>query len=299
MNFQQFLKEYQELKQKFPKRPNHTFRSENSDFGDILYQCKNAYYCFDTSDSQDIVYIFDSYLAKNCVDGDYVIESENCYECVDTVKSNNCTFVTYSNTMIESHFCYDCTNCTNVFGCVNLRNKQYCIFNKQYEKEEYEKKVEELLKRPYEENLAELEELKKKFPLTQTKVLYSENCDYCNMVFDGKNCYLCFDAAFCQNCSYLYDSHRNKYCYDMTQSHRNEWLYECTDANHSNNSIYLTYCNALFDSAFCEECSDSNNLLGCVALSNSEYCILNKQYTQEEYEKIKGELMESFRKSAS
>ena len=33
-------------------------------------------------------------------------------------------------------FC--CQNVANLFGCVGLKNKQYCILNKQYTKEEYE-----------------------------------------------------------------------------------------------------------------------------------------------------------------
>jgi len=32
----------------------------------------------------------------------------------------------------------------NLFGCVGLRKKSYCIFNKQYTKEGYEKKVEKI-----------------------------------------------------------------------------------------------------------------------------------------------------------
>jgi len=32
----------------------------------------------------------------------------------------------------------NCHTSSNLFGCVGLRNKQYCILNKQYSKEEYE-----------------------------------------------------------------------------------------------------------------------------------------------------------------
>ena len=36
-------------------------------------------------------------------------------------------------------------NSSNLFGCVGLRNKQYCILNKQYTKEEYEKLVPKII----------------------------------------------------------------------------------------------------------------------------------------------------------
>ena len=36
-------------------------------------------------------------------------------------------------------------SCSDCFGCVGLRNKQYCIFNKQYTKEEYEDLVPKII----------------------------------------------------------------------------------------------------------------------------------------------------------
>jgi|AntAceMinimDraft_13_1070369.scaffolds.fasta_scaffold65851_1 hypothetical protein len=42
-----------------------------------------------------------------------------------------------------SQFCIGCSNC---FGCIGLRNKQYCIFNKQYEnKDKYEEQVAKII----------------------------------------------------------------------------------------------------------------------------------------------------------
>ena len=37
---------------------------------------------------------------------------------------------------------------------------------------------------------------------------------------------------------------------------------------------------------YIDNCYNSEHLFGCVGLRNKKYCILNKQYTQEEYEKI-------------
>lgn len=35
-------------------------------------------------------------------------------------------------------YCIDCDSSSFLFGCNGLRNKQYCIFNTQYTKEQYE-----------------------------------------------------------------------------------------------------------------------------------------------------------------
>lgn len=40
--------------------------------------------------------------------------------------------------MQSSEYCIACHSCSDCFGCVGLRSKQYCILNKQYTKEEYE-----------------------------------------------------------------------------------------------------------------------------------------------------------------
>ncbi|MDP3762668.1 MAG: hypothetical protein Q8Q97_01165, partial [bacterium] len=49
------------------------------------------------------------------------------------------------------------------------------------------------------------------------------------------------------------------------------------------------HCNEV---ALSEDCHSSNNLFACVGLRNKSYCILNKQYTKEEYEKLVPRIIE-------
>jgi len=51
------------------------------------------------------------------------------YYAIFSFSVSHCKFVEYSAYL---------QNCQNCFGCCGLVNKQYCIFNKQYSKEEYE-----------------------------------------------------------------------------------------------------------------------------------------------------------------
>ncbi|USN58889.1 MAG: hypothetical protein H6767_02090 [Candidatus Peribacteria bacterium] len=41
----------------------------------------------------------------------------------------------------------DCHNSSNLFGCVGLRNKQYCILNTQYTQKEYELLIPKIIAR--------------------------------------------------------------------------------------------------------------------------------------------------------
>ena len=45
----------------------------------------------------------------------------------------------------DMYYCYTCYACNNCFGCVGLKNKSYCIFNKQYTKEEYGEIVKKII----------------------------------------------------------------------------------------------------------------------------------------------------------
>jgi hypothetical protein len=53
-----------------------------------------------------------------------------------------CIVCWWSSDMIYCDHCFFSSNC---FGCIWLRNKQYCIFNKQYSKEEYEIQVPKII----------------------------------------------------------------------------------------------------------------------------------------------------------
>ena len=74
-----------------------------------------------------------------------VDKSEKCYQVVSGIALNNvlASFsvwhgydIAYSDTCENSHY---------LFACVGLRKKEYCILNKEYSKEEYERIVAEII----------------------------------------------------------------------------------------------------------------------------------------------------------
>jgi len=48
---------------------------------------------------------------------------------------------------------------------------------------------------------------------------------------------------------------------------------------------------------YCEACSGSSDLFGCVALHAKQYCILNKQYSKEDYLLLKEKIIEYMKKT--
>lgn len=287
-----FFTELQKLIFSHPSLPLVIINCEDSEFCNEIYSSKNMYYCFDSYESADCCYIFDSYICASCVDCDYAVESELCYECVDVNKCFNCEYLEYCGGLTDSAFSYDCGNCNNIFGCVNLKNKSFCIFNRQLTEEEYKVKVKELKKLPPEKILAVVSGLKKRFPLTQTIGFENENTDYGNYIHFNKNCYLCFDAAYDEDCGYLYDSFHCQTCYDLTYaSQGTELTYQALDSTNLFNCNFIIHGSSCQDSSYLFNCFNVKNSLGCVGLKNKDYCILNRQFTKEEYDRLSRQIL--------
>ena len=118
--------------------------------GDSLNNCEDVYNCFDCNDLRDCRYCTDCLMpAKDCMDihvwGDGM---ERCYNseligagAMDVFMS--CYVILGVSNIYYSYWCS--RNCKNLFGCIGLKHKEYCIFNKQYTKEEYEELIPKII----------------------------------------------------------------------------------------------------------------------------------------------------------
>jgi len=157
-------KEIEKLKEKYKElysKSIHQFINQTkvvNSTGDNLDGVKNCKFCFDATgirieDSKYIHWI--AHLAKDVYDsGPGVGEAELVYEAFDTGIGNYrnlFTSVVYSSRDIE--YSFNCHGCDNLFGCLGLRSKKYCILNKQYNKESFEKLrtkiIEQMNNMPY------------------------------------------------------------------------------------------------------------------------------------------------------
>lgn len=287
MSSQPFFQELQKIINSQPKYPLVIANCEGCEYCNEVYDSKNLIYCFDTYRSTNSFYTFDSVVVDNCGDCDYAVESQSCYESVDFITCFNCIYLEYCGNLQDSSYCTNCSNGHDLFGCVNLRNKSFCIFNRQFSEEEYHEKVKEFKKLPSEKILKVVEELKDRYPVTQTHADQNENSDYGNHMHNNKDCYACFDASYDESCGYLYDSFHCKMSYDLTYtSLETQLTYQAVDSVTLFNCSYMMHTKNCQDSAYIFNCSGLKNCLGCVGLQNKEYCILNRQLTKEEYEKI-------------
>ena len=283
-----FLDKYNLLKQSVPVPAVIEFETENCEHIDYIYQSKNCYYCFDSFNLQNSVYCVACW-GKNLVDCRLVLECELCYECADCNKCYSSTYLLSCNNCRDCHFSALCISCVDCFGCVGLTHKQYCIFNKQYSKEEYYKKLAELKKESPEKIMQMMQELKKKIPHPASQQSNSENCPYGDGIYDSKNSFWCFYGVLLEDCGYTFEAGILKKSWDMYTSGSDkgstELCYELIESTRNYHSAYLfrgDNCTNCYYSSYLTNCSDC---FGCVGLSNKKYCILNNQLTKEEYGK--------------
>lgn len=291
-----FLDKYEILKKSIPvPAVSIGLFSENCEMVDMVYSSKNCQYCFDCYKLENGLYCTDVYGKKN-TDCLYVLESELCYECVDCNKCYGSTYLLNCNNCTACHFCAFCVSCSDCFGCAGLTHKSYCIFNQQYTKEDYLKKLGELKKEDSKKIFQTMIELKKKIPHPASHQLNNENCPYGDYIYNSKDSYWCFNCYGAQDCGFVFTGGFMKKSWDVyfggTQG--TELCYEVADVS----SLYN--CTHLFRSGECTNCHYSSYLLncsdcfGCVGLGNKKYCILNNQLTKEQYEEavrqIKSEL---------
>ena len=77
-------------------------------------------------------------------------------------------------------------------------------------------------------------------------------------------------------------------------------IYEGISIGNTADNISFSYMcyNDIRNLIYCMNCvNGTNNCFGCVGLNHKQYCILNKQYTREEYEELVPRIIEHMMKT--
>lgn len=294
-----FLKQATELFNKVPHFSLMNTKSENCEYSNMTAGSKNCYFVFGCVEDEDCDYGHIVWYSKDCVDNLYVNKSELCYECIDCLGSNKLLYSQECESCVDSIGLYDCRGCVNCIGCVGLRQQSYQIFNQQVTKEEYN---EFLNNHPFtnEESaiyiLNKREELRKKIPTRAVYGSHNENVSE-DHIYNAHNVEQSFDIKGGENSRYCYTSGKTIESYDVSFNPNIQYSYQ-TLASMGSSNVLCTH--LVQDSSyvyFSDSCYSSKNLFGCFGLRSKEYCILNKQYTREEYEKLVPQIIENLKAS--
>ncbi len=288
-----FFIQYEKLRRKVPLLclEQSGNNSGGCDYANYTYGSKNIYLSHNVASSENIYYsVFVNKNNKTCFDSLSFRDDELCYELVDSNHNYHSVFLTRCDQCIDSMFLFNCVNCQNCFMSSNQRNQNYVFKNEKLSKKEYEKAIaDENLSsyKGFEKAKSEYSELMKNTIMRFSKQINTVNCTG-DIIENSKNCLSSFYIWKSENIKNVaYSVNSVKDSYDMLDSGRGERMYESICSGRGNYEI--SFCCRTFNTIntyYCEGCIDCKNLFGCIGLRNKEYCILNKQYTKEEYEKL-------------
>lgn len=295
-----FFEQFDELLKSVPLPHLAVIESEleNADYVNWAHRIKNSYLSNNMVDCENIYYSEDIYWCKNVIDSLSLKASENCYECINSHNIYNSKYLFECENCRDSIYSKFCKWCSSCIWCINLTNKEYHIFNVAYSKEEYAKIASSLTES---EIKSKASDLAKKVPYKFAKIIESENAIWDNIV-SSKDIKNSFDIYDSENINHsIFVMWHSKDCYDITFWWENLSL--CYDSA----AIWINCSKLLFSSEtydnvnnsfYCYFCYPNNSeLFGCVSLKNSKYCILNKQYSKEEYEALVPKIIEHMKKN--
>ncbi len=294
-----FFEQLNTLRMKVPRLGMDGVNCENSDYCNYCGDDKNCYLDIAGEANEDCYFDLFTKYSKNCVDCTFAYHSTLCYECIQVYNSYALRSCMYMEDCSDCAFCFDCKGCTNCLLSTNLRNKEYCIMNEQHTKEEYEKKLKELaLDRG--SSMKNVADIWKKMRIE--KGIYRDM--YCmgsedsagNDIKNSQRCTHVFNVSGSQDCKYLYDVLDATDCQDLNYSlYKPEVSYELISTLQMRFSAFCMashYSNNLF---YCDLTNNCHDCFGCIGLNRKQYCILNTQYTKEEYETLVPKIIERMR----
>jgi hypothetical protein len=262
--------------------------NENCDYTNFVLDSKNMYLCFWGDYSEDSFYNYGFNHLKNCFDNYWVLGGELCFDSVHARRCYQSFYVRYSENISHSSFIFGCQDLSDCFGCVNLRHKQYCIFNEQYSKEDYFERLDQYDLGSFavvQQLKIEFEKFRLQHPVKALNHVNVENV-YGNSCRNSRNLRNCFELYDSENCSYSVDIVNAEHCYDAYGSLKPRYSYEVFAVLNVRNTLFSF---DIFDSSnvlYSRSCRNCDHIFGCVGLQHKQYCIFNKQYSQEEYEAL-------------
>jgi hypothetical protein len=289
---QPFFTQFAALQQQVPRLALINREAENSDYVHYASHNKNCYLIFNADSNQDCYYCDSIDDCRDSMDLYWSASCELSYEIVSGHTCYNSQYCLHSADLSDCYFCDYCYDCHDCFGCFGLSHKQYYIYNKPYSAEEYKKKIAELFeqKGSY-QGLQNLKKTVQDFFLTlphrYATITDSSNCTG-DFIHRCQNCQECYHVTRAQDCKYISDGGVMKDAYDgnFCGYKNSELFYEVQDCWFGYRMLFSTTCWNCYEMYYSDHCFYSNNCFGCIGLKRKQYCILNKQYSKEEYEQL-------------
>lgn len=287
--FEQFIDLFSVLPQCALRCP----QSENCEYTNQCEKNKDCYLVFCSNNSRECMYGMWYQTCTECLDCTYLEKGELCYEILN---GKNCYFCTFSENTVNCsncHFSRNLIGCSYCTACINLNNKTYCIFNKQYSKDEYFKTLNSFDLEKYSKITAfkkQFEEFSLTLPFKFYNGANNENFsgDYLE---NNKNTFNSFNCRNSENIFHCRDAWSARNSIDLTETLEQDFCLELEGCYKNTASGFSSKISETHNTWYSSHCFNSSDLFGCVGLRQGKFSILNKEYSKEEFLKLREKII--------
>lgn len=272
---------------------------ETSPYNNHAVNLKNCYLLFESMQNENCMYGFFVLYSADLVNCSLSYATNQSYDMMNAYKvSKSAGCRGQIEESMDCYFLRDSKNCQNCFGSANLKNKQYVFFNQQLTKDEYFEAIKKYDLGSYQGYLQAKKDAEKHWATQTIKAHYEETTQNCtgNYVFGSKNCDQCYEVIGAEDCKFMFMnlSSPQTNSYDISGSAGPlDLLYEgnitgqgCSDSQFIKDTGLET-----INAEYTNGSWMAKNHFGCVGARRTRNCILNKEYSEEEFkvltEKIK------------
>lgn len=294
-----FYTQYFALQERTPRIAFSSSNNENSDFCNHAGYMKNCYLVIGSIECQDSYYCTRIFRSKNCVDCLFL---NDCELCFDTTNCDRCYEVRHAyqcKDVRSSSWIRYCNTSHDLLFCVNRRHASCQILNEQFSLEDFQKERDTIMASPslQRDYFVRFQTLCLSLSVPASITHLSEQCDG-NFLSECQQCKQTFDATRCQDIFRGYDIGDTKDCEDVYSFYESELCYESYSGYRLFNCIFNRDCWPGANLLMCDHCFfGCSHCLGCISLQKQSYCILNKQYSRDEYGVLAQRIIEHMKKT--
>ena len=296
-----FFEQLHELWKKAPRPAAHVRDSSSVKASHRVTNCHECFLVWDCRDSTNSFYSHHLSDCQHCADCFYCRGCRNCYECVDCHACDSLLFSEHAHLCSESAFLFNCSKCDHCLFCANLEGCSYYVFNEKVTPEEFERfrNEWELSERARREAAYErFREFLKDVPTPHLYQTSSTNVSG-NYIFSSKDVTRSF---FCEN---VEDTFGGFFLTDAKEI-LDSYGFPSSGLQRVSQSVSVGYgAKEVYNSVecwkdverldYCFYCEESSDLFACAGLRGKQYCILNKQYSKNDYHDKRDELVTHLR----
>lgn len=297
-----FFEQFRTLQQKVPISALQKDYSStiNSEYTNYVSQLKDCYLVFDAYDNDNCYDMWMSDKNRDLLDGLLSNANELVSNAVNCDMNNRVHFSEDCEACYDVYFSKNLTGCSDCFGCVNLKNAQFQIFNVPYSPEDYKNKLQEFKLSSYASTRRLKKEIQEfwarhpeRFQIGQQNV--NVTGEY---IYNSKNVQDSYIVYGAENCRYtqIVTVLGASDCYDYTNGGGSaSRIYECIMLGGGVYNMRFNvdcWADKTSNVEYSRSMTNAADCFGCVGLEKKQYCILNKQYSKKDYEKLRATIIE-------